>query len=50
MQFESSVPEQDPDQGCREAELADAERDAEADSAQQRGDAGAECEGEQKQE
>lgn len=50
MQFEVSVPEQDPDQRRREAELADSEGDAEADRAQQRGDGGAEREGEREEE
>ncbi len=46
----SSVPEQDPDQGRGEAELADSEGDAEADRSEQAGDRGAGGEGEQEEE
>ena len=45
-----SVPEQDPDQRRREAELADPEGDAEVDRAEQAGDRGAAGEGEQEEE
>lgn len=46
----SSVAHQDPDQGSDEAELPDAEGDAEIDRAEQGRDGGSGAEGDQKEE